>query len=181
MVTDTEYLLSDDTTELEFQAYTELFPIRDSDALKQIVFFKRPQFWIHAKAQACNEAKINDEGYAIVGLGLIPDSQRDLIADMAEEMVSWASVVTAIAFGVVGGDRIEGSVRSLSPSLSVSEFCKRLGGRYGEGGGKHGKGAYRVSLGGMSIDPDEDESDVKEAWDSIHKREIKRIERTIKK
>lgn len=180
VITDTGQLLSDDTTELEFQAYTELFQYRNSAALKEIVFFKRPQFWIVTKAQACNDAKVDDEGYAVVGLGLIPDSQRDLIADMAEEMLSWASVVTAIAYGVVGGDRIEGSVRSDNPSLQVSEFCKKLGGKFGEGGGKHGKGAYRYTLGGLSIDPDEDESDVKEAWDNINSREQKRIRRTIK-
>jgi hypothetical protein len=108
--------MSDDSTELEFKAFSELFQYRNSEFLKQIVFFKRPKFWIDKKAEGCSEAKINDEGYAVVGLGLIPEKQRDLIADMAEEMVSWASVETAIAFGVVGGDRIEASVRSLNPS-----------------------------------------------------------------
>jgi nanoRNase/pAp phosphatase (c-di-AMP/oligoRNAs hydrolase) len=127
------------------------------------------------KAEGCSEAKINDEGYAVVGLGLIPEKQRDLIADMAEEMVSWASVETAIAFGVVGGDRIEGSVRSLNPSLTVSDFCRKLGGKHGTGGGKHGKGAYRLPLAGFSIDADEEEEDVQEAWESIKKRETKRI------
>lgn len=181
IVTDTEYMMSDDSTELEFRAFAELFECRNPNFLKQIVFFKRPKFWIDKKAEGCTEAKINDEGFAVVGLGLIPEKQRDLIADMAEEMVSWASVETAIAFGVVGGDRIEGSVRSLNPSLTVSDFCKKLGGKHGAGGGKHGKGAYRLPLAGFSIDPDEEEEDVQEAWDSIKNRESKRIMRLIKK
>lgn len=181
IVTDTEYLMSDDSTEYEFRAFSELFEFRNSNFLKQIVFFKRPKFWIDKKAEACSEAKLNDEGYAIVGLGLIPEKQRDLIADMAEEMVSWASVETAIAFGVVGGDRIEGSVRSLNASLTVSDFCKKLGGKHGSGGGKHGKGAYKLPLAGFSIDPDEEEEDVQEAWESIKKRETKRIIRAVKK
>lgn len=181
IVTDTEYMMSDDSTELEFKAFSELFQYRNSEFLKQIVFFKRPKFWIDKKAEGCSEAKINDEGYAVVGLGLIPEKQRDLIADMAEEMVSWASVETAVAFGVVGGDRIEASVRSLNPSLTVSEFCKKLGGKHGSGGGKHGKGAYRLPLAGFSIDPDEEEEDVQEAWESIKNRETKRILRLIKK
>jgi hypothetical protein len=100
---------------------------------------------------------------------------------MAEEMVSWASVETAIAFGVVGGDRIEGSVRSLNASLTVSDFCRKLGGKHGGGGGKHGKGAYQLSLAGFSIDDDEDEEDAREAWESIKKRETKRILRIINK
>ena len=181
IVTDTGYMLADDSTELEFNAYTELFQYRHSDYLKQIVFFKRPQFWILRKATACSEADVDDEGCAIVGLGMIPDSQRDIIADMAEEMVSWASVETAIAFGIVGGDKLEGSVRSLNPSISVSDLCKSLGGAHGSGGGKHGKGAYRRSLGAVSIDQDEDESDVEEAWESLKKRETKRVRRIFKK
>ncbi len=181
IMTDTESMTSDDTTELEFKAFSELFPFRDSDYLKQIVYFKRPKFWVDRKAEACSEAQINEEGIAVVGLGIIPEKQRDLIADMAEEMLSWASVETAITFGIVGGDRIEGSVRSLNPSLTVSDFCKKLGGRHGTGGGKLGKGAYRLPLAGLSLDPDEDEEDVQEAWGSINKRETKRIQRATKK
>jgi len=144
------------------------------------VFFKRRKFWIDKKAAACSEAEIDEEGYAIVGLGLIPTAERDLIADMAEEMVSWATVQTAIAFGVVGGDKIEASVRSLNASLSVSNFCKKLGGRHGSGGGKHGKGAYQLPLAGFSIDDDEDVEDAQEAWSAIKKKESKRIGRIIK-
>jgi len=181
IVTDTEYMMSDDSTEYEFAAFSDLFQYRNSNFLKQIVFFKRPKFWIDKKAVGCAEAKLTEEGYAIVGLGIIPEKQRDLIADMAEEMVTWSGVETAIAFGVVGGDRIEGSVRSLNASLTVSEFCKKLGGKHGTGGGKHGKGAYRLPLAGFSIDPDEEEEDVKEAWESIKTREGKRIHRLLKK
>lgn len=181
IVTDTEHMMSDDSTEMEFKAWSELFEFRNSGFLKQIVFYKRPKLWIDKKAEGCTQAKISDEGYAIVGLGVIPEKHRDLIADMAEEMISWTSVETAIAFGIVGGDRIEGSVRSLNPSLTVSDFCRKLGGKHGTGGGKHGKGAYKLSLAGLSIDPDEEEEDVEEAWESIKKRETKRIVRAIKK
>ncbi len=180
IMTDTDDMMSDDSTELEFNAFKELFPYKNSNFLRQIVFFKRPKSWIDKKAAACADAKINDEGYAVVGLGLIPEKQRDLIADMAEEMVSWASVETAIAFAVVGGERIEGSVRSLDPSLTVSDLSKKLGGKFGTGGGKHGKGAYRLPLAGCSIDADEEEEDVIEAWESIKTRETKRIMRMIK-
>ena len=112
---------------------------------------------------------------------MLPEKHRDLISDMAEEMVHWTSVETAIAFAVIGGEKIEGSVRSLNPSLTVADFCKKLGGKHGTGGGKHGKGAYRLSLAGFSIDPDEEEEDVEEAWESIKKRETARICRAIKK
>jgi nanoRNase/pAp phosphatase (c-di-AMP/oligoRNAs hydrolase) len=181
VVTDTEYMVSDDTTEFEFETFTKLYSFRNSNFLKQIVFFKRPKAWIDAKASASVEADVDDEGFAIVGLGLIPAKGRDVIADMSEEMVTWASVETAIAFAVVGGDRIEGSIRSLNPSISVSDLCKKLGGKFGSGGGKMGKGAYRYDLGGMSIAPDEDEDIKNKTWKLIKERETKRIIREIKK
>jgi nanoRNase/pAp phosphatase (c-di-AMP/oligoRNAs hydrolase) len=181
IMTDTHFMMSDDCTELDRHAFNDLFEYRNAQFLHEIVFFKRRKFWIAKKAEACAQASVDDEGFAIVGLGLIPDRERDLIADMAEEMVSWASVETAIAFGVVGGDRIEGSVRSLNSSLVVADFCKKLGGKHGTGGGKLGKGAYQLPLGGFSIDDEEDEEDAQEAWESIRKRESKRITRMINK
>lgn len=181
IMTDTNFMMAEDCTEYERHAFNDLFEYRNSGYLHQIVFFKRRKFWIDKKAAACADAEIDEEGYAIVGLGLIPTAERDLIADMAEEMVSWATVQTAIAFGVVGGDRIEASVRSLNASLSVSNFCKKLGGKHGSGGGKHGKGAYQLPLAGFSIDDDEDAEDAQEAWAAINKKESKRISRVIKR
>lgn len=179
IMVDTTFMLSDDTTEYERHAFDQLFPFRESKVLHDIVFFKRPKFWIDKKAQGASSAMIDQQGYAIVGLGMIPEKQRDLLADMADEMVSWASVETAIAFGVVGGDRIEGCVRSLDPSLIVSDFCKLLGTEDGSGGGKQGKGAYRLSLS-PKIDPDEDEEDIQGTLEMLTKREIKRILRLVK-
>jgi nanoRNase/pAp phosphatase (c-di-AMP/oligoRNAs hydrolase) len=180
VMTDCNFCLADDSTELDRAAVNELFEYRNSGFLHQIVFFKRPKFWITVKAMGCREADINEEGFAIVGLGLIPAKERDLIADMAEEMITWASVETAVAFGIVDGDRIEGSVRSNNASISVHEFCKKLGGRDGSGGGKHGRGAYRMPMS-PPIDTDEDAEDVQETWEAIKKREMKRIRRIIKK
>ena len=181
IMTDTNFMMSDDCTEYERVAFNELFEFRNSGFLHQIVFFKRRKFWIDKKADACTNAKIDEEGCAVVGLGLIPEKERDLISDMAQEMVSWASVETAVAFGVVGGDRIEGSVRSLNASLNVTDFCKQLAGPHGTGGGKHGKGAYQLPLAGFSIDADEELADQLVAWESIDIRESKRILRVLKK
>lgn len=178
--TDTENMMSDDSTELEFRAFQDLFPFRNSTFIKQIVFFKRPKSWVDLKSTACGGAKIDEDGHAIVGLGLVPEKSRDIVADMADEMVSWAGVDMAVCFAVVGGDRIVGSVRSLNPSVSVAELCKTFGGKCGSGGGKMGKGAYQYSLGGMSIDPDEDDDSQQKLWGVFKEKEIKRIMRLLK-
>lgn len=179
IATDTENMMSADSTELEFDAFKNLFPFRSENCLRDIIFFKRPKSWVEMIALACREVEINADGYAIVGLGLIPEKQRDIVSAVADEMISWASVETSIAFAVVGGEKLVGSVRSNNASISVSELCKRLGGKHGSGGGKLGKGAYNYSLGGMSLDPDEDDDLQQKVWDTYKDKEIKRITKLL--
>lgn len=181
ITTDTENMLSDDTTEYEFRAYQELFEFRDSTALKKIINYKRPKSWIDAYAEAAHKAIVNEDGIGVVGIGFIKGSQRDLIADIADSMSSWVNVDTAIAFAVVDGDRIEGSVRSTNPSLSVPGLCKELGGKCGTGGGKLGKGAYRYGLGGIALDEDDEDETRHKFWECLREKETKRILRVAKK
>lgn len=184
IITDTEYQTSDDTTDLEHEAYQELFDYRNSVALKQITRYKQPREWVEARA--CVAQKAHDriqDGVLIHGIGFITDSNRDLIAAVADEMLSWENVETAVAFAVVDGDRIEGSVRSNNAALAVPGLCKELGGQFenGGGGGKLGKGAYYYSLGSSAIDSEMDESTKDKLWEFVNDRELKRLRRIIKK
>lgn len=148
IITDTEYQTSDDTTDLEHEAYRDLFEFRNSAALKQITRYKQPREWVQARA--CVAQKAHDrikDGVLIHGIGFITGNNRDLIAAVADEMLSWENVETSVAFAVVDGDRIEGSVRSSNAALAVPGLCKDLGGKHGSGGGKLGKGAYQYGLG----------------------------------
>ena len=56
-----------------------------------------------------------------------------------------------------------------------------LGGQYGNGGGKLGKGAYHYDLGTFAIDADNDEIIRERMWDFINEREVKRLLKIIKK
>lgn len=177
--TDTENLMSDDTTNYDFDAYKSLFELRISDVLHKIVNFDRPKFWIDAKAAAVPNVQVID-GVAVVGMGNIPQSQRDLIADQAQDMSFWSEVHTAIAFAIIDGSRIEGSVRSTNASVSVPNLAKALG-VLGRGGGKLGKGAYVYELGGGSIN-EEDTQTIKDKLVSIfEEKETNRIRRIMKK
>jgi hypothetical protein len=122
-----------------------------------------------------------EDGVGIVGMGLIPSKHRDMIADMAQEMVQWEGVDTAIAFALVDGSRIEGSVRSMNAAISVPRLCKDLGGKHGNGGGKLGKGAYKFELGGGSIDEDDEDGTKAKTWELFSEKERNRIVRIIKK
>lgn len=181
IMTDTENMLSPDTTEHETDAFKSLCDYRDVNVLKQIVNFKRPKFWITAKAMAAEEAYYDEEGYCIVGMGNLPRKHWDLLADQADEMVQWDTVHTAIAFAVIGEDMLVGCVRSTNASITVKDLCKKLGGKHGSGGGKQGKGRYTYDLGGLAFDPEEDEETKQETWILIDKKERSRILRVLKK
>lgn len=179
ITTDTEFLMSDDCSEYEFNAWSKLFPYRDPVLLKQIINFERPKFWTESKALACSAATVEDS-VGVVGMGIIPAKHRDMIADMADEMVTWEDVNTAIVFAIVDGNRIEGSVRTKASSVSVPALCQDLAGKFGRGGGKLGKGAYRYDLAGAAVDEDEDEEIKKKAWDLFEAKETKRVFRIIR-
>ena len=121
-----------------------------------------------------------EESVGVVGMGIIPSKHRDMIADMADEMVTWEDVNTAIVFAMVDGSRIEGSVRTKASSVSVPTLCQDLAGKHGKGGGKLGKGAYRYELAGASVDEDEDEDIKRKAWELFENKETKRVFRTIR-
>lgn len=178
--TDTENLMSDDATKFEFDAWAALFEYRDVEALKKIVHFPKPKFWIEHKAAAVEAATV-DGGLGVVGLGIIPAVHRDMIADMADEMITWQDCQTAIAFAIVEGDRIEGCVRSRNASVMVPLLCKELGGKHGNGGGKLGKGAYKYNLGGAGFDDDEDDETKNRLWSVFNEKEIKRVIRCVTK
>lgn len=179
--TDTDHMLSVDTTEFERNAFGGLAEVADTDNLRKIIFYKRPKAWIDAKSQAYKNAYIDDEGYAIVGMSFLPEKHWDLLADQTDEMVQWDTCHTAIAFAVIGTDTLVGCVRSVNPSITVKEVCKKLAGNHGQGGGKQGKGRYHYDLGSQSIDPEEDEEIKEELWQLLNKREKNRILRILKK
>jgi len=178
--TDTESLMSDDATQYEFDAWSELFEFRSLNVIKKIIHWEKPKFWIDHEAEAVKNALVND-GLGIVGLGIIPAKHRDMIADMADSMLAWEDVNTAVAFAMVEGDRLEGSVRSRNASIMVPDLCKEFAGKFGCGGGKLGKGAYKYPLAGGSIEEEDDDETKIKIWDLYNEKETKRINRILMK
>jgi len=181
IMTDTENLMSEDATVYESDAFADLLELKNHSILKQIVNYERPKYWVKKEAEAVNRAEVH-EGVGVVGLGILSREHRDMISDMAQQMVSWEDVNTAVAFAIVDGHFIEGSVRSKNASTSVPILCRQLGlDKGGEGGGKLGKGAYRYDLAGAGVEEDEEEKTKDEIWELFRKRELLRIFKIIKK
>ena len=176
--TDTDALMSEETTEYEFSAWRKLFDFRDPEALKKIVNYKRPKFWVNTEAEAVQSTVVTD-GVGIVGLGIIPAKHRDVIADMSSRLVTWEEVHTGIVFALVDGNRVEGSVRSTNVSVIVPDLCRKLGGKHGQGGGRRGKGAYRYELAGASVEEEDDDETRQKMWELYQDKETKRIRRIL--
>jgi nanoRNase/pAp phosphatase (c-di-AMP/oligoRNAs hydrolase) len=178
--TDTENLMSADSTDYEFDAWSNLFQYKNPAALSKIVNWERPKLWVDIEAEAAKTARVV-EGIGVVGLGLISKKHRDIIAHTASQMVLWENVNTAVAFALIDGNRIEGSIRSKNASMSVPVTCKELGTeRSGNGGGKLGKGAYSYDLAGASLTEDDDEDTKIKTWNLFNDKEYKRVLRIIK-
>lgn len=180
VITDTENLMSDDTGEHEFKAYEDLFKFRNTDALKRIIKFKLPISWSTIRGRAALDHEIKD-GVAVVGLGMLEDKQRDVIAYVADDISRLDGVETSVVYAVFNGNRIEGSVRSSNASVDVPALSKKLAGKSGCGGGKASKGSYSIPLTGVDCD-DQDSEDVKKSlWELINTKERSKIFRTSKK
>jgi nanoRNase/pAp phosphatase (c-di-AMP/oligoRNAs hydrolase) len=181
IITDTEFQTSDDTTDYEHEAYRQLFEFRNANALKQIIRYKQPKEWVQARAGVAKAHDSIREGVLVHGIGFISASNRDLIAAVADEMITWESVETSVAFAIVDGNRVEGSVRSSNAAVAVSQLCKEMGGEYGGGGGKMNKGAYNYTLGSIALDVDTDDSTKEKMWEYINERETKRLIKLLRR
>lgn len=173
--TDTDAQTAERTTQEDHKSYSELFPYRNPAAFQKICKFKRPRDWVQAKASAIKDAKIQD-GVAIVGLGMLTSANRDLIADMADEMLTWQGCDVAVAFAVIDGEVLQASIRSSSPSVSAAKFANDLAKeKKGEGWGHSNAAGYKTTLGALSIHTEEDDEALNETWNLIRKRETWRI------
>lgn len=181
IITDTEYQTSDDTTELDHEAYAELFNFRNSLALKQITKYKHPKEWVQARANVANcHDKIKD-GILVHGVGFLTGNNRDLISFLSDEILSWEGVETCVVFAIIDGSKVEGSVRSENPAVNVPLLCKELGMDLGgNGGGKLQKGGFVYSLGSFSVDGEIKDSIRDKMWEFIKEREIDRLYNLIR-
>lgn len=180
ITTDTEGMMAKDTSDLEFEAWAELFPARNADDLVQIVNYDMPTFWIDLLSDT-PKLTTTVENVSIVGLGILPSRHRDVIAEAADNIIRREGVTTAVAFAIVDGHKIEGCVRAKTDNNNVSGLCKELACKFnGNGGGKQRKGGYRYELGSGGFDEEDDEETKKKTWELFNDKETKRILRILK-
>jgi len=89
--------------------------------------------------------------FAMAGVGFVPDTERDTIAQAADFLVRREDIDTVVVFGVVGDRHIEGSLRTHSASVDPAAWLEQCFGTDDRGrpygGGRRDKGGFRIPVG----------------------------------
>lgn len=148
--TDTNDLISENVTTLDFEAYQHLAKYAKRERLASIINYQYPAYYFEVRSRLTeNDNNKIQDSFFIGGVGFISQARRDCLPMLADERVRMEGISTSIVFAVVG-NHLEASVRSTNPAIDVNKLCKDI---FGEefGGGKWGCGAAKIPLGVLSI------------------------------
>jgi nanoRNase/pAp phosphatase (c-di-AMP/oligoRNAs hydrolase) len=99
--------------------------------------------------------------FVFAGVGHVRDDDRDAIGQTADFLLRREGIATAIVYGIVGGDTIDGSLRTHSPSLDPDLWLKETFGRDPQtgrpyGGGRRDAGGFQIPMGILAQCSDRD-------------------------
>ena len=172
--TDTSDLVSENVTDLDFEAYKSLMGSVNRRNLSSIINYPIPpyHFEIRSKLDQKENTK-EDNGVFVGGVGYLSNTKRDALAMMADERSKVEGIETAFVFAIVG-ENIDVSVRSVGLSVDVNALCQKIFGKQ-YAGGKMGAGGAKIPLGFLSIDYEMDESIKEKVWESVKSIMIHKI------
>ncbi|MCA9539685.1 MAG: DHH family phosphoesterase [Myxococcales bacterium] len=89
--------------------------------------------------------------FLLAGVGFVREEDRDGIAQTSDFLLRHEGVETALVFGIVNGDVVDGSLRTNSATIDPDGWLKAVfgadsAGRH-YGGGRRNKGGFRIPLG----------------------------------
>jgi nanoRNase/pAp phosphatase (c-di-AMP/oligoRNAs hydrolase) len=135
---------------IDFKASAFLAPFIDREFLQII-----SQQSISSKSmdilQVALDKKILKGTYMIAGVGHVREEDRDGIGEAADYLLRREGVDTVLVYGIVGGEIIDGSLRTTSSTVDPDKWMKDMfgldrSGRY-YGGGRNDKGGFQIPLG----------------------------------
>lgn len=149
--TDTSDLLTDNTTELDFQAYAELTSSSNKKHLSAIINYKLPTYYFELKSRLeVSDNVLCEDSFYIGCIGCVTASGRDAIPMLADERLRMEGITTSIIFGFVD-DRLVASLRTSNASIDAHSMVQKIFGQE-YAGGKQGAAAARVPMGVLSVD-----------------------------
>ena len=115
--------------------------------------------------------------FALAGVGIVPVGDRDAIGGAADFILKREDIDTVLVYGIVE-DRIDGSLRTNSPSVDPAVFLQTAFGRDREGkaygGGRADKGGFQIPLGLLA-----DSDDLDALWTLVQQTILSRLSRVV--
>lgn len=175
ITTDTDSLMSDNTADLDFQAYQDLLNKADKQKLNSIMKYPLPPYLFDLRHRAfLDENRRIEEGTVVSGIGVISSTKRDALPIIAEEFLRMSGITTTVVFAVID-DVIDISVRSKDITMDVGSFLQKV---FGIGGGKQGAGRARIPLGYLKVDGNPEYNE--KLWDLIKETTFAKVFSRVK-
>ncbi len=146
--TDTDQMLL--AWPIDFRAAAYLRQFLDVDLLRMVSRQSIGARTMEVIQRALNNKVIRGT-FLMAGVGFVREEDRDGIGQAADFLLRHEGVETALAFGIVNGDVVDGSLRTNSHTIDPDAWLKALfgadaAGRH-YGGGRRNKGGFRIPLG----------------------------------
>lgn len=145
-------------TAADFAAAAYVRRFCDSDVLKRVGRRVHSASGMSVLGRALSNMLVVRD-FAVAGVGYVSGGDRDAIATTSDFILQREDLDTVLVFGIVE-DRIDGSLRTDSPSVEPASFLGSVFGkdRNGKpyGGGRADKGGFQIPLGVLAESEDRD-------------------------
>lgn len=142
--TDTQDFTSQNTSELDMEAYRNLLPHVDKQALAKVSKFSLPKQVFEAEKIAYERKQI--KGTVLVSfVGPIAAHDRDTISTIADRFARMEGISTVVIMAIIENN-LHASIRSDDSRVEVADLCMKVFGK-NFSGAKDGAGGARVPLG----------------------------------
>lgn len=147
IVTDTQELRSDNSTDRDASAAWELTKILDKKKLDSILDYDIPSYFYELRDVAAmpENSSIRDTCW-VSSVDIIPPAKRDVLPMLADDMIRREGISVAVVVAIIG-DVLNASVRSKNAAFDVNDFCWKIFGKEYSGSKFGGMGGARVPLG----------------------------------
>lgn len=137
-------------TEKDYSASEFLSKFVDKDLLELISRQSIPAKTMDLTQIALQRKDIRST-YMFSGVGFVREEDRDGIGQCADYLLHREGIDTVVVYGVVGGEFIDGSLRTKSHVLDPDKWIKDIFGKDQHGvyygGGRKDKGGFQIPLG----------------------------------
>ncbi len=146
--TDTDNILI--ARPLDFWAAGFIQPFVDDDLLRLISKQSVTARTMEIIQRGLNNKQIQGT-FLLAGVGFVREEDRDGIAQTSDFLLRHEGVETALVYGIVNGDVVDGSLRTNSVTIDPDGWLKSVFGADSAGrpygGGRKNKGGFRIPLG----------------------------------